>query len=415
MTTLPAAPAAAATGDDELAGLAALAGEGAAAMVRRVRELHEAIAARSFGAVAGSAASRAVHDTIASGVYAGLQAGARLAGTGLASAIRAAGGGPPVSDHAHGRLAQSALNGWIGDRLEAAANPLRIRMAVRAGGRDIALEPGALATAFPAATARPVVFVHGLGESDTAWSLHAREHGGTYASRVLPAVGGTAVLLRYNTGLRVAENGRRLSALLEALVAAWPVEVRDLALVGHSMGGLVIRSAGHAADEAGHRWPRRARATVCLGTPHLGAPLEQATSLATAGLRRVPEARPVAAVLASRSAGIKDLRHGSLVDAEWEGRDPDAWSGHRRVDVPLLAGVTHHVVAATVAADPDHPVSRVVGDLLVLSASAHGRRGRRQVIGFEAASCRHVGRHDHFDLLNSPRIDPLLREWLRGA
>ncbi|MES1193982.1 MAG: alpha/beta hydrolase, partial [Solirubrobacterales bacterium] len=298
------------------------------------------------------------------------------------------------------------------DRLDEAASPLAVPMAVRRSGRDVAVERDAIAAAFPSATARPVVFLHGLCESDAAWSLRAAERGGTYATRVLPEVGGTAVTIRYNTGLRISENGRRLAALLGALVDAWPVAIERLALVGHSMGGLVIRSAGHAGTESGHRWPALVDTTVSLGTPHLGAPLERAAHLATWALSTVPESRPVAAVLRARSAGIKDLRHGSLVDAEWEALDPDALRGFTRADVPLLEGARHHVVAATLTDSPDHPLARIIGDLLVLTPSAHGLQGRRRVIAFDDDSCRHVGGHGHFDLLNSPALDGLLCEWL---
>ncbi len=218
--------------------------------------------------------------------------------------------------------------------------------------------------------------------------------------------------IRYNTGLHVSENGRRLAALLEMLVDAWPVPIEQLALVGHSMGGLVIRSAGHAATERGNRWPALVDTTISLGTPHLGAPLEQAVHLASWALGTLPESRPIAAVLRARSDGIKDLRHGRLVDAEWETLDPDALRGFERADVPLLADARHHVVAATLASRPDHPFARVIGDLLVLTPSAHGLQGRRRVIAFEDERCRHVGGHDHFDLLNSPALDGLLREWL---
>jgi pimeloyl-ACP methyl ester carboxylesterase len=229
---------------------------------------------------------------------------------------------------------------------------------------------------------------------------------------VLPEVDGTEVTIRYNTGLRISENGRRLAALLEALVDAWPVPIARLALVGHSMGGQVIRSAGHAGTADGHRWPALVDTTISLGTPHLGAPLEQVTHLATRALAAVPESRPIAAVLGARSAGIRDLRHGSLVDAEWETLDPEALRGFERADVPLLEGARHHVVAATLTDTPDHPLARIIGDLLVLTPSAHGLQGRRRVVAFDDQSCRHVGGHSHFDLLNSPALDGLLREWL---
>ena len=111
-------------------------------------------------------------------------------------------------------------------------------------------------------------------------------------------------------------------------------------------------------------------------------------------------------ILDARSDGIKDLRHGRLVDADWDAVE------FVRTEVPLLEHARHHVVAATLTRDPRHPMARVVGDLLVLTPSAHGLQGRRAVIAFEEDSRRHVGGHDHFDLLNSPALDDLLRDWL---
>jgi hypothetical protein len=399
--------------DSELGALAELAADGFGGAVSRVQELHEAVADRSFGATgAASSVPRAVHDAIAGSAYAAVRGAGTLLGAGLARTARAAGGGPRISDHPRGRLAQGALNGLWGDRLQEAASPLAVPMAVRVRGRDVAADRDAIAAAFPAATAYPVVFVHGLGESDAAWSIRAAERDGTYFTRVLGELDATAVTIRYNSGLHVSENGRRLAALLEALVDAWPVAIERLALVGHSMGGLVIRSAGHAGTEREDRWPALTDTTISLGTPHLGAPLEQAAHLASWALGAVPESRPIAAVLRARSAGIKDLRHGRLVDAEWETVDADALRGFERADVPLLAGARHHVVAATLTGSPDHPFARIIGDLLVLAPSAHGLQGRRRVLAFEADSCRHVGGHSHFDLLNSPALDGLLREWL---
>jgi hypothetical protein len=87
-------------------------------------------------------------------------------------------------------------------------------------------------------------------------------------------------------------------------------------------------------------------------------------------------------VLRTRSAGIGDLVRG--------------------LDGPLIAGARHHAVAATLSERPGHPLGRVLGDLLVLVPSAHATEATR----------RHVGGHDHFDLLNSPALDDLLREWL---
>jgi pimeloyl-ACP methyl ester carboxylesterase len=42
---------------------------------------------------------------------------------------------------------------------------------------------------------------------------------------------------------RIADNGNELVGLLDELVAGWPVPVTEIVLIGHSMGGLVARSA----------------------------------------------------------------------------------------------------------------------------------------------------------------------------
>ena len=154
------------------------------------------------------------------------------------------------------------------------------------------------------------------------------------------------------------------------MVATWPVEVEQIALIGHSMGGLVARSACHHGGD----WTALVRHTVSLGTPHSGAPLEQAVHAMSAALHVVPETRPFARFLRRRSAGIRDLRRGSLVDEDWRDQDPDALRTKALREVPLLEDATHCFVAATVTRSPSHPVGRLLGDTLVLSPSASGGR-----------------------------------------
>jgi pimeloyl-ACP methyl ester carboxylesterase len=358
------------TQTSELGALADLATDGFDGTVARVEELHRAVADRSFAGPGRPL--RGAHDAIATGVYTMVRGGGRLLGGGLAAAARASrDGGPRVlSDHPRGRLAQGAINGVWGDRLHATGSALALPMEVRP------------ALDHETVTPFPVVLLHGLCETETAWGIHARAHGGTYATRVLVPLGATPVTVRYNTGRAIADNGRALAELLDELVATWPVEVERLALIGHSMGGLVIRSA--AAH--GGAWVDRVDTTVSLGTPHRGAPLAQAAHLAGRALAAMPESRPVGAVLDAMSAGIKDLARGLAAEEE------------------AYPGARHFAVAATLTGDHDHLLGRLAGDLLVLSASAHGIEAHRE----------HVGGHDHFDLLNSPALDPLLRDWLAG-
>jgi len=401
---------------DELRSLARLAfGElsnGAAGLYG----FHRAFAGRAFAATGPLGTPvRVVHDAIAERAYEGVAGALRLieavADAGLGR--RRVADGRALSSTPRGALVVGALTGLMGDRLETEGSDLHEPMAARVGGRAVGLDPESLRTAYPEATGAIVVFLHGLMESEFSWRMGAGPEGETYASWLRDELGFTPVELRYNTGCHISENGLELADLLERLVAAWPVEVERVALVGHSMGGLVARSACYQAAERGDDWPGRVGHVVSLGSPHMGAPLAQGVHWASAALHAVPETRPLASLLRRRSAGIRDLRQGSLVDADWRDRDPDALRSAACQEIPLLDGATHCFVAATVLPDPRHPLSRLVGDYLVLEASASGR-GRDRRIPFEAERGLVIGGTHHVALLNHPEVYQRLRDWLAG-
>jgi pimeloyl-ACP methyl ester carboxylesterase len=395
---------------NELKALGELAAESVDVTVATpVQDMHRAIAARVFRSVGPAAEPvRVVHDSVASSVYGGLRAAGTAAGAAAGAAVEKMTGPGDVrvlERSGAGRLAQAAINALLGDRLEERASDVRIEMAVRHGGRDMVLDAGALAAAFPRATARIAVFVHGLGEDEGAWRLRAARGGATYGSRLREDLGFTPLHLRYNTGLHISDNGRRLSLLLEALAAAWPVAVKEVLIVGHSMGGLVARAACHAAVARGHRWPAAVRHVVFLGSPHLGAPLEKIVNASACGLGIAPEVRAFANVLNTRSAGIKDLRFGYVCEDDWRDRDPDAFLHNARRTLPAPELIVFHHIAATLTERDRHPIGMLAGDLLVRYASATGRG-----IPAARATTRHFGRRTHFDLLNDPEVYVHLRD-----
>ena len=195
--------------------------------------MHEGIAERVFDSVGEIAAPvRLIHDGITHRVYAGL-------GGALASAVRAGARAislrrppeaPSIERAPAGRVAIGALNGAFGDRLEREHSPLAVRMTVRRGGQAVDLDVDSVRAAFPDATARLVVFMHGLCETEGAWALWSRRHV-PYGPRLRVELGYTPVYIRYNSGRHVSDNGRDLARLLDELTSVWPVPPEEIALI----------------------------------------------------------------------------------------------------------------------------------------------------------------------------------------
>src|SRR5512140_1966169 len=288
----------------------------------------------------------------------------------------------------------SVLNGIIGHHLDATKNPLAIPMHFRR-------VPGP-------ATGRIVVLVHGLCMNHRQWRRNGHDHGEALAR----SLGFTPVYLRYNTGRHVSTNGREFAAQIERLVASWPVPVQEIAIVGHSMGGLVARSACHYAGVSGSGWLQRLSTLVFLGTPHHGAPLERAGNLLDTLLEISPYVAPLARIGGNRAAGIADLRFGNLLDEDWNGRHR-RYRHDPRTPLPLPAGVRCFAVAAARGQGPG-VVSHRRGDGLVPVDSALGRhRDPRFALAFPPAHQHVVYGAGHFDLLDAPAVADRLAAWLR--
>jgi pimeloyl-ACP methyl ester carboxylesterase len=401
----------------EVRAIGELAGQALAGAGGLVREMHAAIADRAFAAVGPSGAPvRIVHDGVASAVYQGVCAslGALPRGAGSALALTSSADAPALADSARGNLALGVLNGYLGDALAAGDSGLALPMTLRHRGADLPLDPPALARALPQAAPRVAVFVHGLGETDASWRRRADATRPGYGALLQRELGYTPLHLRYNSGRHISDNGRALAALLETLHDAWPVPLEEIVLVGHSMGGLVARSACHYGKHGGRAFTSAVRHVFCLGSPHLGAPVEKGLNALGWALAKVPEARPLARVVNGRSVGIKDLRYGACIEEDWCDCDPDELLTDRCRDVPLLPGARFYFVAATISRRAGDPVGAVLGDLLVRVPSASGA-GRRRRIPFAIEDGHRIDGLTHFDLLNHPAVYEQMRVWLQRA
>ena len=303
----------------------------------------------------------------------------------------------------------AALNGVLGDHLARTANPLAIRLALRHAGRALTLQRAALASALPDAGGKVLVLIHGLCMNDLQWR---RANGHDHGAALAEALGFTPLYLHYDSGLHVSTNGRALADQLERLLAQWPRPVERFAIVAHSMGGLLARSALHYGRAAGHHWTHRLDDLACLGTPHHGAPLERAGQGFHMLLEATPYAGAFGRLAALRSAGITDLRHGNVVDEDWLGGDRFAGATDRRLAVPLPAGPRCFAAAGTLAREGELK-DKLLGDGLVPVASALGKhRLAKRTLKFAPTRQRVFEQTGHMQLLSSREVFEQLRDWL---
>lgn len=361
--------------------------------------------------------------------------------------------GEPASDRSVGGLGARALlrlldvmpgrrddavaivNGLFGDTLEQRGSELATPMTLRAGGMGLPLDRGGLALALAdsgtAAERRICVLVHGLMSTESIWRFPGVAAGSpprdtetaavssvandvtsptTYGTLLAEDHDMTVLSLRYNTGRPIATNGRELADLLNRLVAAWPVRVREINLIGHSMGGLVVRSACHYGSSlrpirrrwwVGRRWTRLVRRVVLIGVPNTGAGLEALVASVSGALSSFPVAagRVMGRALDQRSAGIKDLRLGTILDGTGDDREPPR----------PLRRAAHLVIAGSVTADPDHRLAKMFGDALVTSASAAGRSADGELL--PDATVRSFPKVTHNALAHHADVQRTIGEW----
>jgi PGAP1-like protein len=301
----------------------------------------------------------------------------------------------------------AALNGVLGDYLAATGNPMAIPMRLYGNGMPLAISREALADAVPRPGGHLLVLAHGLCRNPLQWQRRGHDHGAALARDL----GCTPLYLHYNSGRHISENGREFADLMQALLREWPHPIERFSMLGHSMGGLVARSACHYGAAAGHAWVARLDRLVFLGSPHLGSPLERAGTRADFLIETSPYTAPFARLGKVRSAGVRDLGHGHLLDEDWQAASAGKHAGHAAV--PLPPGVRCHAMAASLQQRPGKAGARTRGDGLVPVDSALGRsRDAARDLGLPDDR-RWIGYGmGHFDLLGRADAYARIRGWL---
>lgn len=395
---------------DELRGVGRLAIEATRSVTNLVQTMHQTIGAGPD--VLGRPLERPTR-LLTGAVYGSIRGVTDLVGAGIDGALSQLeplitpllGDGPPRTER---ETLVAVLNGVLGDYLHETDNPLAISMRMRRGGSTLPLEAGPLAAALPDAGPKLLLLVHGSCMNDLAWNRKQHEHGQWLAKEL----GYTPVYLHYNSGLHISTNGAELSTLLEQLTSSWPTPIEELVLLGHSMGGLVSRSACHAAETVGHAWRKRLTRLVCLGSPHHGAPLERGGNLLESSLGISRYSAPLAQLGKLRSAGVTDLRFGNVLDAHWDKRDRFSRHDDPRDQLSLPEGVRCYALAASLS-----PAStardKLRGDGLVPVDSALGLHKKTALTLRFPESQQWLGYGmGHLDLLSHPEVAQTLLRFL---
>jgi len=312
--------------------------------------------------------------------------------------------------------ALAALNGVLGDHLEATHNPLALPMTLRHQGHVLTPDTDRLSVMLPQSNGKIAVFLHGLCMSEHHWTPDPEASDKTDLTRAVHDEAGYLPLrLSYNTGRPIQANGRELADKLEAMLQAWPEPDDELVLIGHSMGGLVAHSACHQATQTGHSWPARTRCLITLGSPHHGAPLERIGHQVDRALALTPFSRPFTRLGAIRSAGITDLRYGNLTAQE--DRQASRSTSGESPDHPVqsLPELRFYALAACLGSTPSEKRSRLLGDGLVPVDSALGRHPDPQRhLAFAPENQALLCDVSHLDLPTHPETLSTVLRWLEG-
>ncbi|NRB37937.1 MAG: alpha/beta hydrolase [Pseudomonadales bacterium] len=323
----------------------------------------------------------------------------------------------------HLELGISALNGLVGDNLREKDSALSVTMGFYHKNRRIALTSKQFKNLQPAATTKIAILVHGLSSHEQMWSFPSEANNDmglddgldiSYGSLLANDFGYTPLYVRFNSGLHISENGRYLSSLIEGLMEVYPLEIEDIVLIGHSLGGLVIRSAGYYAENFNTQWHKKVGKAFYIGTPHLGTPWEEATDGLYQWLDKKahPVAKMISGIYSGRSSAIQDLRYARLIDEDWQNNVTKSTA------IPWLKDTDHHFIVGTLLNNPSHPVSSLIGDLLVPTNSANAQSPMRADMpippDLEKNSTIIPG-INHLRLAFSPEVYACIKKWMSEA
>lgn len=292
-------------------------------------------------------------------------------------------------DHVDLERMRGILNGVVGDRLHEWKNPLASSMRfLDHQGYEVEKAQGIDGDDI-------VVFLHGLCMTHHGWSS-------SYHNKFVESLrenGYRVLYLHYNSGRAIPDNGEDLHELLAELDRGLTGE-DTVTLIGHSMGGLLARSACYFGREADADWLDRVDGIAYLGSPHFGAPLERLGFHANSLLGLLPFTRPFMSLGKIRSTGIRNLRYGTV-----RPEPPVDWD-----TIELAPDIDHLLVGSSINVVGEHTP---LGDGLVpLSSSLGYEESTNRELTARSIRRERLKDVGHIELLENERVYSRLMNWL---
>ncbi|MEZ5008228.1 MAG: hypothetical protein R2753_08785 [Chitinophagales bacterium] len=304
------------------------------------------------------------------------------------------------------------LNGVIGDYLEKKNNPLAVSMDLYYKKQPLKGDLSTLKNDHAKYNGNACLFLHGSADSEQGW-LGTDNY--NYGTNLYESLNILPLYLRYNSGLHISENGKLLAKLLNEYLAK--NDIKNLSVIGHSMGGLIFRSACYYAEINHYNWLEKVDHVFYIGSPHHGAPLEKFGAWTHAFVKKInnPVTDAISKLIDIRSDGIKDLRHGYIIDEEWLEDQKDHFPKNRKINFPLTSNTDHYVIAATLRKNINSVISNWIGDIMVQKDSALGKSDiDGHHLDFREENILILGGSSHVKLRHHPKVNNFLLEKLAG-
>jgi pimeloyl-ACP methyl ester carboxylesterase len=304
------------------------------------------------------------------------------------------------------------LNGVIGDYLQQSANPLSIEMDFYFEKKPLKGNLSPVKAAYPEAKNSICIFIHGSSAAETHWFKKGKV---SYSDSLYQNHQILPLHLRYNSGLHISENGELLNVMLEQLVLDESID--EINIIGHSMGGLIFKSAAYYAQQNNYEWVNKTNHVFYLGSPHHGAPLEKFGAMAQSFLRQIdtPYTKIAHQLVNIRSNGVKDLRHGYLTHEEWQAEEMDDFPINRKKPIPKLSYFTEYAIAATLSEDSASIMAHWFGDFMVQKNSAIGHHENSDFhLEFQQENILLVNNTGHIPLMYHPKVNDFILEKMKA-